>query len=250
MPTNKQLACETVADYSNSSIPVTVEYDENNSIPTPGPGELQKFCYIVTQVDEPTGLSHWVLGVCSDITENDLSEVTVFINDVEQNVTIGENVEITTDDPTTGCAGLKFDFGLENSGDVMKVCFEIAVSHQIGPNVVCLKGGQFVENTETVCGPVCGTIESCETTVYQNVGVCVPMTVTPFAVVGAIDVTCCGAATVSDTPCPDSGSTNCTFYVSQNLCVEVPVSFGAVGDPGTAIVSCGGVNQEGCDCGE
>lgn len=67
-----QEPCPLVADYTGTDIPVTVALDEENSILNPGPGQLQKFCYIVTQVEEPTALSHWVLGICPDITEEDL----------------------------------------------------------------------------------------------------------------------------------------------------------------------------------
>ncbi|WP_326908589.1 hypothetical protein [Sedimentibacter sp. MB31-C6] len=244
-----QQACENIADYTETSIPVTVELDLVNSILTPGPGEFQRFCYIVTQVEEPIALSHWLLGICPDITEEDLGEVTVFINNVEQDVVIGENVQIRTEenpDPPTGCVGLKFDFALEEENDVMTVCFELTTTYQIGPNNVCLSGGGETETGLNVCGPVCGTVELCETTVFQTIGTCVPVTVTPFAEVGDIDVTCLGDATVSNTPCIDTGVTSCTFYVSQNLCVEVPVSFGALGEPGETIVTCGEPNQEGC----
>lgn len=245
-----------VADYTGTDIPVTVALDGDNSILNPGPGELQTFCYIVTQVEEPIALSHWLLGICPDITLEDLGEVTVFINDVEQEVIIGENVEIRTEenpDPPTGCVGLKFDFGLEEAEDVMTVCFELLTARQVGLNNVCLNGGQETETGETVCGPVCGIIELCETTVFQEIEVCVPITVTPRAIVGDINVTCCGAAEVSQTddclisevqPQPSS----CTFFVRQSLCVEVPIRFSAMGEPGQEVVTCGDPNQEGCTC--
>ena len=39
-----QQACENTADYTGTDIPVTIELDLENSILTPGPGELQTFC--------------------------------------------------------------------------------------------------------------------------------------------------------------------------------------------------------------
>lgn len=250
----QQQECDNIADYTETQIPVTVELDLDNSILTPGPGELQRFCYIVTQVDEPIALSHWLLGICPDITEDNLGDVRVFINDVEQDVIIGENVEIKTfdnPDSTTGCIGIKFDFGLEEAGDVMTVCFELNTTYQIGPNVVCIKGGanpEDFENSLSICGPVCGIIEECETTVFQNIGICVPVTITPSAIVGPIDIICCGPANISTTPCLIGGPLSCTFYVRQNICSVVPIRFGASGDSGDAVVTCGEPNQEGCGC--
>jgi len=243
-----QQTCELLADYSATQVPVTVVYDEANSIPIPGPGQLQTFCYTVTQVSEPFGLSHWVLVICPDITIDDLGEVTVTIDGVAQTVIKGTNVVIQTD-PTTQCTGLKFDFGLGSDAGTteMDVCFQLKTTHQIGPNIVCVKGGQVTENSLSICGPVCGIIEECDTTVFQKIGVCVPITITPFAKVGAINVTCCGGATISTTPCPENGP-NCTFYVSRSVCVEVPIVFGATGDPGTAVVSCGTASETECDC--
>lgn len=246
----QQQTCENTADYSGTNIPVTVTLSED-SILEPVEGELQRFCYIVTQVEEPIALSHWILGICPTITEEELANVTVTINEVEQDVVIGENVEITDNDPTTGCAGLKFDFGLEEAGDVMEVCFDLTTTYPVGPVVVCIKGGsdpEDFENSLTICGPVCPEAEECDTTVFQTIGVCVPITVTPEAEVGTINVTCCGPATVSDEECVDTGETSCTFYVTQNLCVEVPVIFSATGEPGTPTVTCGELSQEGCDC--
>ena len=196
-------------------------------------------------------MSHWVLGICPTLTEVDLGEVTVTINGEEQDVIIGENVEIFNPpdtDPGGACSGIKFDFGLEEAGDVMTVCFELLTPHQIGPNLVCVTGGGETLSTETICGPVCGIIEECETTVFQNIGVCVPVTITPTAIVGPIDVLCCGPATVSTSPCRLGGPTSCTFYVRQNLCAEVPIRFSAMGEADSAVVTCGAPNQEGCDC--
>lgn len=245
----QELDCPFVADYTETDVPVTIAFDSENSIITPGPGELQTFCYTVTQVEEPTALSHWVLGICPDITEEDLGEVTVTINGEGQTVTIGENVEIFNPpdtDPTTGCSGIKFDFGLEEQGDVMTVCFELLQTYQVGSVEVCITGGGIVGTGELVCGPICGVIETCETTVFQNIDVCVPITITPDTIVGPIDVRCCGPAIVSNEPCPINGPPSCIFYVRQRLCAEVPIRFSAMGDDGDPVVSCGDPNQEGC----
>ncbi|MEL7646498.1 MAG: hypothetical protein AAGU76_00310 [Sedimentibacter sp.] len=242
-----QQSCVNTADYTDTSIPVTIELI---SITPPGPDQLQTFCYTVTQVEEPTALSHWVLGICPTLTEEDLGEVTVTINGEEQNVVIGDNVEIfnpPATDPGGACSGIKFDFGLEEAGDTMTVCFELLTPQQVGPNLVCVTGGGQTLSSEFICGPVCAEGEQCETTVFQTMEVCVPVTVTPFADTGTVDVTCCGEATVSAEPCP-AGEPSCTFYVTQNICVEVPVFFRATGNAGTATATCGDLSTEGCDC--
>lgn len=240
----QDLECPLVADFTETDVPVTIAF--NGATQNDG---TQTFCYTVTQVEEPTALSHFVLGICPEITEEDLVEVTVTINGEEQEVDIGDNVEIfnpPATDPTTGCSGIKFDFGLEEAGDVMVVCFEVMGSFDIGPVEACIKGGDTVETDQFVCGPVCGEVETCVTTVFQNIDVCVPITITPDTIVGPINVRCCGPATVSNDPCPIDGPPSCVFYVRQRLCAEVPISFSALGDDGDPVVSCGDPNQEGC----
>ena len=60
-------------------------------------------------------LSHFLLNICSTITREDISEITVSINDDPQTIIWGENVEFKTKenpDPPTECIGLKFVFPL------------------------------------------------------------------------------------------------------------------------------------------
>lgn len=245
----QQLDCPLVADYTGTDVPVTIAFDEVNSILVPGPGQFQTFCYIITQVEEPTALSHFVLGICPTITEADLEAVTVFINGVEQNVIIGENVQIFNPpdtDPETGFPGIKFDFGLLEAGDEMRVCFALTDVYQVGPVEAILKGSDFIESGQFVCGPVCGEIETCERTVFQDVTVCVPIRIIPDTLVGPINVRCCGPAVVSTEPCPTTGPTFCEFFVRQSLCAEVPIRFTALPEDLEPIVTCGTPNQTGC----
>jgi hypothetical protein len=243
-----QEPCPLVADYSGTDIPVTIALDEENSILNPELGELQRFCYIVTQVEEPIALSHWVLGICPEITEEDLGEVTVFINGEEQDVVIGENVEIFTPpdtDPGGTCSGLKFDFGLEEQGDVMNVCFELQQTYQVGSNLVCVTAAGNTISTEFVCGPVCGTA-SCDTTVFQTIDVCVPVTVSAGAEVGPISVICCGEAEVSLVPCPEEGETEVTFYIRRRVCAIIPVEIDVDATDGPATVDLIATSEDEC----
>ena len=50
-----QQQCNPEADYSGTDVPVIVAVAPG-TITNPGPGELQTFCYTVTQVSEPFGL--------------------------------------------------------------------------------------------------------------------------------------------------------------------------------------------------
>lgn len=253
-----QLLCNTEIDYSTlpgSVIPFTFALDLVNSILDPGPGEFQRFCYIVTGVGEdvPTqkDLSHWVLVICEEISVDQIIEesITVTIDGVPQTVDFGVNVVLQTD-PTTGCTGLKFDFPLSKLGGVMNVCFELTTPYTVGPNPVCVKGGTTVENGLSICGPSCGELPPCETFTYQTATVCAPVVVTPTAVAGPTRTLCCGDPVVSpgERACP-SGARNCFFTVSQRVCIEIPITFGATAAVGEPRINCEDVSIDGCtDC--
>lgn len=73
-----------------------------------------------------------------------------------------------------------------------------------------------------------------------------PVTLTPFANAGATVTKCCGAATVVPSRQICSGVKNgvCSFTLSQNVCVAVPVDFGATATVGEAYVECLGASAE------
>lgn len=82
--------------------------------------------------------------------------------------------------------------------------------------------------------------KSCPAVGYQKVNVCVPVTVTPFANAGATTTKCCcePVVTPGDVSCPGEVNGVCTFTISQTVCVEVPVSFGAMAKVGDTYVDC------------
>ena len=258
MPT--ELFCNLKINYAElpgSALPFTIALDLENSVLSPGPGENQRFCYIVTGVgsDDPElkDLSHWVLGICGEITEAQIVEdsILVVIDDMPQPVVFGENVELVNPDPTTGCSGLKFDFEVSKLGGVMNVCFELTVPYPVGPNQVCLKGG--TDDTATglsICGPVCEQPNLCQTVTYQPATVCIPVAVTPFAVPGPTRTICCGDPVIvpGARQCP-AGARSCFFTVTQRICVEVPIAFGASTRTGQPQVGCEEASEEFCpDC--
>ena len=71
----------------------------------------------------------------------------------------------------------------------------------------------------------------------------------PFAVSENAIARCCGNPIVTqDTTCP-LGKKYCMFTITQPLCIEIPISFGADVETGAATVQCGGITETACDCG-
>ncbi|MGN0462493.1 MAG: hypothetical protein ACI4HZ_08625 [Ruminococcus sp.] len=88
--------------------------------------------------------------------------------------------------------------------------------------------------------------ETCPAKGFQQVSICVPVTVTPFAHAGKTVTKCCGDAKVvpGDKPCPGKKNGTCTFTISQTICVEVPVDFGARATVGDTFVECLGASDD------
>ena len=89
--------------------------------------------------------------------------------------------------------------------------------------------------------------ETCPAVGYQQVNVCVPVTVTPYAHTGATKTKFCGDPRVipGDSICPGEQNGVCTFTISPTLCIEVPVDFGATATVGDTYVDCLGASS--CD---
>lgn len=251
--------CSETVDYSKVPgeriLPFLFVLNEADSVLHPEEGDYQKFCYDVTGVGQNTSeyadLSHFLLGICKEITEEDIIAVTVVIDGVPQEVDWGKNVEIKTEDkpdPPTGCTGIKFDFPLNKVNGVMQVCITLTQPYAIGPVNVCAFGGNTTATGLSICGPVCGNIPSCGSTFYQKETVCVPVTITPFATSKAATARCCGNPVVSKQASCPRGEKTCSFTVTQPLCIEISIEFGADIDTGTASVVCGDISEEGCNC--
>lgn len=257
--------CDNRIDYSpivigERILPYVFELDPDLSVLDPPEGQNQRFCYRVTGVGENistfVSLSHWVLALCPSITLDQITNVEVTIGGIPQTVLIGDNVELfipPQTDPTTGCSGLKFDFGLSkvlnDPGSVGLFCFELTTPYPVGPVNVCVKGGEdVISSALSICGPVCPSSDFCTTTASQLVNVCVPVTVRPRVRIGRTSTICCGPAIVGDTPCSGQPGGTCTFTVSQLICVEVPVCFSATATPGETFVDCGDASEGECTC--
>ena len=88
--------------------------------------------------------------------------------------------------------------------------------------------------------------QTCPAVGYQRVSVCAPVEVKPFAIPGATRTTCCGKPVIKPGKATCHGDRNgsCFFTISQKLCIEVPVEFGANTVVGDTFVKCLGVSQE------
>lgn len=89
----------------------------------------------------------------------------------------------------------------------------------------------------------------CSAIGYQDVDVCIPVTIRPFGEVGNVKTHCEGKAHVKhgSDRCPGKPGEVCKFTISQKLRVEVPVVFGAKAEIGEASVECGDT-EGGCGC--
>lgn len=263
-----QQVCDLEVDYSTVTngriLPFQFELDLSASNLEPGPGERQRFCYNVMGVGQDNSgfadLSHFVLGICEDITENQLARVTVIIDGQEETVIIGDNVEIFNPpavDPPTGCSGLKFDFALDKVGGQMTVCFELNVVYPIGPTEICLFGANETKRGLSICGPVCNgepVDETCPSVGFVPISVCTPVTVTPFVNELPTTTFCCGEPILrpGSTPCTGVENGSANFTITQRICVRVPIEIGATTEVGNPFVQAGNATSEDIctDCGQ
>lgn len=93
----------------------------------------------------------------------------------------------------------------------------------------------------------------CSTVGYQDVDVCIPITIKAFGEVGNAKTQCLGKSVISSGSDACSGKPGevCKFTISQRLRVEVPVIFGARAEAGEAIIDCGCTEKtDSCCCME
>lgn len=105
----------------------------------------------------------------------------------------------------------------------------------------------FEEMYEGMCEEMCEEMckkmdkEGCSAVGYQDVDVCIPVTIRPFGEAGNAKTQCLGRPVVSAGCDICQGKTGgvCNFTISQRLRVEVPVIFGARAEVGDVTVECG-----------
>lgn len=92
---------------------------------------------------------------------------------------------------------------------------------------------------------VCPVGSGCNKISAQCVDVSAPMTLTPTACIGAVNISCQGSPTV--TCVTDPAGTSCAVTMTQQICVSVPVRYGvtlSAGDPTIACAPC----SSACAC--
>jgi len=83
---------------------------------------------------------------------------------------------------------------------------------------------------------------TCPTIGSQSATVCLPVSISPYAVTGPACVKCRGSAVINHTCMDCKGIVNgkCDFVISQKIQIDLPVEFGAtvkVGDTGLRLQS-------------
>lgn len=84
--------------------------------------------------------------------------------------------------------------------------------------------------------------ETCETSAYLPMRISAPITVTPFMRELPGNVSCCGDPTITPIPnsCKGRGSSRrCSFVITQNVCIEIPVEIGVTSVVGNLCTRCG-----------
>lgn len=255
--------CNKIINYTNVTtgkkiLPFRIELNLSESVLDPASGKNQRFCYDVVGAGKDdcnyADLKHLVFGLCDEIPQNQIRDIAVKINGIKQTVVFGKggNVELLVPpeyDPSTGCPGLKFAFKLDRCRGKMSLCYELKTPYPVGEIPVCLYGDATVASGLGICGPVCpGGADACMKTGYQTASVCVPVTVTPFARVKDPITSCRGGLKIRPGICACPGVVNgsCSFTMSQEICVAVPVEFGANTQVGDQKVACGVASSETC----
>ncbi len=85
---------------------------------------------------------------------------------------------------------------------------------------------------------------SCPTTVHETVCIEAEVTITPQVEVGTIQTFCVGNPIIGF--CPGVPVSECSFPVSQNICVQVPLTFFANGTAEPIGIVCGEPATGGC----
>lgn len=241
-----ELQCSIGIDYSEIDgeyiLPFAIALDLQESIINPQTGEYQRFCYIITGKGDldPVNidLDHITFVIGNNISYNEMTNITVSVDGVKQNITLGEdgNVLLLEEgeyDPQDDCEGLKFDFGLDKTNGIMSISFDLLNTYPIGQMDVVLFGRDTIAKGLSICGPLNYNEEDYIvnhiTTGYQDATVSVPVTVTPYVNVGPTKTYLCGDGLffAGLSACPGTVNGTCHFTITQNICVEVPIEIGS-----------------------
>jgi len=254
------------ADYSEETgdgiiLPFVVELDESNCEFNPESGSNQKFSYTVTAKGTNDSaykdLQYMILGIDENIDAGQIKNISVVINGKSQTVRLSggnPNVSLVTLDPNTGYSGLKFEFSLSKTDDIMQISFELSEEYGIDSIPVCLYGSKTAKTGLTIGGPFgqpdtspfeeedepeeepeddseddkkCFDDLTCEKYSYKDYNISVPVSVTPYAVAFEPEVKCIGDLIISPGIKPfENKSDSLDFEITQKISVITPVKFG------------------------
>ncbi|MFI3175937.1 MAG: hypothetical protein R3Y67_00415 [Eubacteriales bacterium] len=90
---------------------------------------------------------------------------------------------------------------------------------------------------------------ACKEKFYQSSELSVPVKIRPFAQIGRITTACYGAPVITPgSDCQGDCDQVCEFVITQKLCVELPIRFGADVKTKAPRVQCGCMTESECDC--
>lgn len=87
---------------------------------------------------------------------------------------------------------------------------------------------------------------TCTKTTYQRAKVSVPVVVKPISFAGPTTTLCKSEPVIKDIRCTGTDNQVCYFTIVQEICVEVPIHFGANATVGLPSVDCLPVSLDNC----
>lgn len=86
---------------------------------------------------------------------------------------------------------------------------------------------------EEICDKDKDCMITCEKTVHQKTKVALPISVEPFVIPGKVKARCCGTPKITS-ECKD----HCSYVVTQEICIEIPLKFGVCTEIKKSFVEC------------
>lgn len=86
--------------------------------------------------------------------------------------------------------------------------------------------------------------ETCETEAFLPMTVSAPVSVKPFIRELPITASCCGDPVLTPIPPPCRDKGICSFVITQNICIQIPIEIGARSLVGNPFVQCGEATSE------
>ena len=198
--------------------------------PVLAPGET--FCYNY-RVDIPTG------SIVSGGTYKVTANITITTHSGHIGTPFGPNPSDTIILPTATLIndtihvddtnGVSFTFNTSGSQTYEKTFTCENEGTNINTATIRETGQQSSASVIVTCG--------CSAIVNETVCVQAEVTMTPRVVVGTIESFCVDGPAIGD--CPGTPAAECTFTVSQNICVQVPLTFSAMATVEPKGIVCG-----------